>query len=799
MSRTAVVLALITSLSCSSSPDSGSDQIEPRPDAASTPELLQDVPLEAWWVDSVLPETGDTPETSTVEVEADSPEVPSPDTDGDLLSDAEEAMLGTDPLVFDTDTDGIGDGREVAEETDPLDPSSASEWHPEWNQFPRLTFGPDDIESLRARAADPAPPYDTLMDRIQAAAAPEAPPPKHDSYDPYHEYTRARVAKAAAFLALINEDPAMAQKAAEIAGTLNWHLEEVDFQSPYYSKTDIHAAEAITYYCQAYDFLMASGLLSDEELALMKSEVTTLVRQLELAVTEGPLVYLLALAQNNHNMKTYGAIGLAGLTFNDLPDSARWVNRGITETVYYLTDFQVTADGGYAEGPSYLAYGAGNVLTFLTAFHRFSQGGEHYFRNFFDTRDQNGPEFEWLSDPAVHPLVHEVFLWTLRIMMPDGLSPNIDDSARATMPAGYLAAFFDDPRFLWHWQHPALGLSSSAGLDLAVDTFALLPPDMTPEAPSWPPDQFLYEAGNCVLRTDYTEDATYLLLLGEHGKARIHGTGHEHPDAYHFLFYTGGEQWLLDGGYINWEEKGKVDKAENHNLILVDGKGPSGNQLVGFGTDTFLSDFVTEGAVKSATSSTTYEGVDFARTVALIDEYDIVFSLDRLESDKVHEYTQLWHGNGGGSSGGSYLALEWGGLWERGSMAMAVACGGTGGDPELGDSDFFHSFSHSQELTHTALSCKFTAASTVLFSAIQVGDGVSLADSPPLVAADAGAAVAVVTVEGGNSVVAVTAANPGVPGIASTPCGDVVADSHLTVFHCSPPGTLQTLANLQSP
>ena len=42
------------------------------------------------------------------------------DADGDGLTDAEEAALGTRPGHFDTDGDGIGDGDEVAQGTDPL-------------------------------------------------------------------------------------------------------------------------------------------------------------------------------------------------------------------------------------------------------------------------------------------------------------------------------------------------------------------------------------------------------------------------------------------------------------------------------------------------------------------------------------------------------------------------------------------------------------------------------------------------------------------------------------------------------
>lgn len=54
-----------------------------------------------------------------------------PDFDGDGLSDAEEANLGTDPENFDTDGDGLGDGEEVGINSDPLDTDTDDDGMPD--------------------------------------------------------------------------------------------------------------------------------------------------------------------------------------------------------------------------------------------------------------------------------------------------------------------------------------------------------------------------------------------------------------------------------------------------------------------------------------------------------------------------------------------------------------------------------------------------------------------------------------------------------------------------------------------
>ena len=718
---------------------------------------------------------------------------PPPDTDGDGLDDAKEELLGTDPEKWDTDTDGMSDGQEVEEGTDPLDPSSATMWHPEWSEYPRLVFGPESIEQLKQRLVDPPYPVSIAVDRMVADAAPQAMPPKTDSYDPYHEYVRARTAKGAAFMALMNDDPDMAEKALLIASGINANLDEIDFTSPFYSKTDIHAAEAITYYAQAYDFLAGSGLVPQAQLDAMEASVTELVLALEKTCTAGALQFLLTIAQNNHNIKSYTAIGLAGIAFNRSPHSARWVNRGVTEGAYYMLDFLVTEDGGYAEGPSYLAYGAGNFLVFFRAYHRFAKGETFYFRNFYETRDPDGPTYSWVADPAASSLLHSVFLWPLRIMTPDSRAPNFDDSALATLPSGYLAALFEDPRFLWHWEFPAQGHSTSAGLSLAADTFSLWPMDLVPQPPDWPHNQFLPDAGNCALRTGWTADASWVLLMGEHGKMRLNGGGHEHGEAFHLSYWAREEYWLMDGGYINWEEKEKVSQPDNHNLILVDGTGPPSNQLTGYGSDTMLTRFEVQDPWSTCTSSTSYEGVGFSRTALFLPEMELLIVADRITAASQHDYSLLWHGNGGGDSGGDLTVVADGGVYTRGDDALAVICNSTWGQPAVTHAPYPHSVSHSKELSHEALVCAFGGDSGLTLTVAPLGPSESTLWIPQVVTTKEGVARTDFTTISGETIVALAVDPQWAPLTIDLPCGQMEVDTALAVISCKPQAEPQLL------
>ena len=60
----------------------------------------------------------------------------SPDTDGDALTDGNEVLRGTDPLNPDTDADALSDGQEIQLGTDPLKPDTDSDGILDGNETP---------------------------------------------------------------------------------------------------------------------------------------------------------------------------------------------------------------------------------------------------------------------------------------------------------------------------------------------------------------------------------------------------------------------------------------------------------------------------------------------------------------------------------------------------------------------------------------------------------------------------------------------------------------------------------------
>ncbi len=212
------------------------------------------------------------------------------------------------------------------------------------------------------------------------------------------------------------------------------------------------------------------------------------------------------------------------------------------------------------------------------------------------------------------------------------------------------------------------------------------------------------------------------MLLGEHGKVRQHGQGHEHPDASQLIIYDQGEYLLMDSGYIGYEEKEPVAHAVNHNLILVDDLGPPDSEYTGIGSDTYLSGYSDSGAgFKSCRSATSYQGTDFVRQV-VVGPHGMVVVADRFFRPAEAEMTLLWHGNALGQDfarDGNRAA------WSRpGATLHGVVTSGLPG-MECDNVTQTHSFHHGEALEHETLRCQVEGASGRFLTLFQVSPGPS--------------------------------------------------------------------------
>ncbi len=707
------------------------------------------------------------------------------DVDTDATMDLAPDPAPDIPLdpTYDRDGDGVPDLEEIEAGTDPEDPADAPAWQPAWTGHPRLVFGPEALPGILAMAASPGPIHQVLLDRIEAAAGQEVPVHPDGGYDPYIAATRGRIAKAAAFLALLNGDEAMIAKAVEILSTMSPDMALITIDHPWFNKTDIHVAEGLASAAIAADWLLAVPTLSTADAAALEASVMTLALAFEHEVTVGQHWLMIVAAQNNHTIKTFASIALAGMVFNHRPEAARMVSRGVTQALYFLLDFQTTPDGAYAEGPAYLNYGAGEFWPMLWALHRVADGGTVSLRNFFDVRVQGDtPLLTELPDPAVLEKLAALTRWPLQIAMPGGLMPNIDDSGvSAWCGAAFGATLFDDEELMWLWRRPSQGLASSCGSLVAPELFAILPPE-PPEGmpPAWT-DQLLEPGGQAVFRSGWGEDATWLLLLGEHGPARTHGMGHEQPDATQIILAAHGETLLPDSGYVKWEEKELVCHADNHSTVLVDGEGPpDAYQLAMVGADAWLTGWDVNAEWKTVVSTTSYAETDRARRVVLFPDGWLLIH-DRIDAPADHDWNWLLHGHGGGTSG-EFETLPGGARWIRPGAWVQVEVAATGDALSCGHHEDSHSFVYGKVETHEVLDCAWIGPSMDVLALVRFGPA---GETPPVDAVVTWSpGQGTLAFEGPHGPVVVAVREPGATGALSTPCGSVPGEGELQVVMC---------------
>ena len=546
---------------------------------------------------------------------------------------------------------------------------------------PGLLFFAEDIPLLKERIQ--REPYTTWW-RIVLQRARNTPATFVD------ERAEVRYAKSLAFAWLMTDNAAFAERALEVMQGVAFPPRGGDLGEPH------HEGEVVAQYAVAYDILHSYAAANDPEALqemrlILGEEADRLWRGIVIGkLGLGPFPVKIRLHETPHldnwHIRAYGGLGLAALALSEYDSGEgtpqEWADRAL-EMVTGSLDFQIEGrDGGYAEGPFYSRYAADVYLPYLFAL-------------------KNRTGLDLFADSKIEKM-HE---WSLNLRLPNGRRPNIDDGHLDDFYGHYLAAVQANGGIhRWDWENNERGLYVRQFAEM--DAIALYDDSVPAQEPTHGPSVFMPGAGDAVFRSDWSAAGTYMLLRGENGIAREHGFAHEHPDGTSFVIYAGGEMLALDAGYINFDNHDKVNKGSNHNVVLVNGKGPPRRTLPVVGTigdrnDAFIEAFFTSAVGDYAEVRAAYRGVELKRRVFFAD-HRYFFVADEIDASRRHDYEWRLHGNGGGTSGGTYVRVVNLARWTRDKAELLAFLPEQPGRVAL-ESEEIHSFDYRQEQTHAVL------------------------------------------------------------------------------------------------
>ena len=728
----------------------------------------------------VVDASPETTASDTESVDSAAPDTMAPlDTGDDTAPDADpgDTSVADAPDAVETDTrepfgpttdqddDGVLDLAELDDGTDPFDPRSARAWHPEITGHPRLFLGPDDVASVAARKDLAGTPHAALWARITARAAATPPEqPTDGTYVPSTAVARGEIAENAAFVGLLTGDAAATQVAFDLLAA--------PFPDPSYLNVgttfdvgahyDLTESEALVAFCTAFDYVAGTPGVDPTALLAAEQRITQRIDYMR-AICLGPggCRTLIRNERNNHTMKVVGAVGLCAIAVPDRPTAAADFNEAVASLDWLLNVHQGVPEGGYGEGWNYLNYGSQSYLQLMAAMHRLAPGRTWLLRHnglvLTQVPDQNKvvPHLDLVENLTSRG----AFLGMLKATRPDGLTVPVDDANPSAMSAGFLAAMFDDPRFLWNWSKARVNNAASR---CATGTFALLDPAMAATSPDWARDIFLPEAGFSVLRTTFDPDQLYVHVNHERGPVRNAGFSHEHADNLSVIVHAFGEPLIIDPGYIDYSHHQLVKYATDHNLVLVDGDGPPFFPLDPLvetqpNCDAFLHTFDADPALTTLIASTKYADAELARRVVRVDGRFVVLA-DRMTSAAPREYTWQLNGLAGGDTPNTtFTATDLGGVWARPNARAVVAVLPTVGAATFAQTleDHQNDGGHKQHVRLTAAATMDTGAGFLTVILPERTDD----PAATVVAVDPGAGVAGLEVTFGDGAVYVVGVN----------------------------------------
>lgn len=552
----------------------------------------------------------------------------------------------------------------------------------------------------------------------------------------------------------------------------------------------IVSAESLMVHAQAWDLLAACPRAWGLDLGGPKKRLVAFAEdhQFYAPIVSGE--------KDNHRIRIDAGVGVAGIVLNDhtrarwwkpwtwWEDPADWVRRPERtldpERRGGHLRHQIES-GGYGEGMAYHAYAEDMYSPFMLVYTRF---------------DGAKPMLQSARLDRAHR-------WGISLRLPDGHRPPIDNSPLAIFRTGYLVNRLARgsrgaaQRALFGWDWRDQGFVEARGAR-ALDLLAAYDPSdadaqaiATYTAPG--ASAFLPSEGQAALRTGGGRDAAYALLLAEHGAAREAGSGHDDADPLAYFVYAEQDVIAVDPGYGGFSQVKRTNRAEHHNLILVDGEGPRPARRGLFKwkaspVDAFLeatSPRTFDGPrLRSAEARTEYEGVSFRRTLTLVGDRAVVID-DRAEASRDKDLTALFHASGGGTKQGAAtltgLGLSF--VTHRRAVPVEVAVDTTRGAPRLSLGRQFDSMGGGQGAgEHAVLEATVRARRANLLTLVVWGKPGQAPTAPVHLPTPQGAS-ALAGSWGTTTVVAVTQEARGalvIPATATTP--EVEIDGTLAIL-----------------
>ena len=510
---------------------------------------------------------------------------------------------------------------------------------------------------------------------------------------------------------------------------------------------DINTSEEIVDYATAFDTLLGGGYDLGEHEAPVADRLGGLASELHTNFVQPETAGGAAdLMQNNHRTKVGAALAIVAVALAGWqppaggPGPQQWFDYGVLQVDDVLRFMLMAGDGAYGEGPYYYRYTAMNLLPYVRMWER------HIGEGAYRAGDVEVPS------PSRHPLFARTQRWMLDTTVPDGTMAPIDDAnpGRSMYFGAMPTAVAEAAAAYWRWPATPQPYETDGSVELGPDTIVAYDEGIVPTEPWWAPTQFYTEGGTATLRSDWSGDAVMALVLGEHdtasefGRDRL-GVGrapqsHEHPDAGSFLMHAFGERLALDPGYLTFATHGLVNKPQDHNTVLVDGQGPPDYLLASFnwladplgrppaeGQST-LHDTL-DGAGFDATSvATWYRDTEVGRRFLMADDRYLVIG-DRVRGSG-SSLSWMQHGNGGGTSGGSFAPTPVGGRWQIGSARLDTGVSVADQAVALDTFDTVHEIPFTQQRTHTAVRASVPAGDA---DAVQVFYPTPAGAAPPTI------------------------------------------------------------------